>query len=68
MNSIICARRISECVKRKLIGRFGGRRSKIWVSILLELKKKFKEGDEELVKVAELKRIGQGERIMEEFV
>jgi len=39
MNSVICARRISECVERKLIGRFGGRRSRILVSILLELKK-----------------------------
>ena len=35
---------------------------------LLELKKEFEEGDEELVKVTELRRIEQGERTMEEFV
>jgi len=34
----------------------------------LELKKEFGEGDEELVKIAELRRIEQGERTMEEFV
>jgi len=35
---------------------------------LLELKRKFEEEDEESVKVAELKRIEQGGRTMEEFV
>ena len=35
---------------------------------LLELKKEFGEGDEELVKVAELRRIEQEERTIEEFV
>jgi len=35
---------------------------------LLELKKEFGGGNEELVKVAELKRIEQGEKIMEKFV
>ena len=35
---------------------------------LAEIKKEFGEGDEELVKVAELKKIEQGERTMEEFV
>jgi len=35
---------------------------------LLELKKKFGGGDEESVKVAELKYIEQGERIMKKFV
>jgi len=35
---------------------------------LLGLKKEFGEGDEESVKVAELKRIEQGGRKMEEFV
>jgi len=35
---------------------------------LLELKKEFRGGDEESVKVAELRRIKQGGRIMEEFV
>ena len=35
---------------------------------LLELRKKFKEEDEKLVKVAELRRIEQEEKTMEEFV
>ena len=35
---------------------------------LTEIKKEFGEGDEELVKVAELKRIEQGRQNMEEFV
>ena len=35
---------------------------------MLELKRKFEEEDEESVKVAELKRIEQGGRTMEEFV
>jgi len=35
---------------------------------LLELKKKFRGGDEESVKVAELRRVEQGGRTMEEFV
>ena len=47
----------SEEVEYELAGEF-----------LLELKKKFGEGDKELVKVAELRRIEQGKRTMEEFV
>ena len=35
---------------------------------LLELKKKFGEGNKESVKVVELKRIEQGGRTMEEFI
>ena len=35
---------------------------------LLQLKKKFGKGDEEVVKVAELRRLKQGERTIEEFV
>jgi len=47
----------SEEVEYKLAGEF-----------LLELKKKFGEGDKELVKVAELRKIEQGKRTIEEFV
>jgi len=36
--------------------------------ILAKIKKKFGEGDKESQKVAELKRIEQGSRMMEEFV
>jgi len=35
---------------------------------LAEIKKEFGEGDEELVKIAELKRIEQGSRMIEDFV
>ena len=35
---------------------------------LAEIKKEFGGGDEELVKVAELKKIKQGRRTMEEFI
>jgi len=35
---------------------------------LAAIKKEFKEGEEELVKVAELKKLEQGEKTMEEFV
>ena len=35
---------------------------------LAEIKKEFGEEEEELVKATELKRIEQGERMMEEFV
>ena len=35
---------------------------------LTDLKKEFREGDKETVKVAELKKLEQGEKTMEEFV
>jgi len=35
---------------------------------LAEIRKEFRGEDEELVKIAELKKIGQGEKIMKEFV
>jgi len=47
----------TEEIEFKLVGEF-----------LAEIKKEFGGGDEELVKVAELKKIKQGGRTMEEFV
>ena len=40
MNTIICAERVSRCMKREFVGRFGIRRSRIWVSreIFVEIK------------------------------
>jgi len=35
---------------------------------LAEIKKEFRGGEEELVKIAELKKLEQGGRTMEEFV
>ena len=46
-----------EEVEFRLVGEF-----------LLELKKEFGEGDEELVKVVKLRRIEQEERMMKEFI
>ena len=36
--------------------------------LLVDIKKEFGRGDKEIVKVAELKRLEQREKIMEEFV
>jgi len=62
MDPLLCIGRISRYletgeVEYELAGKF-----------LLEIKKEFGGGDEELVKVAELKRIEQRGRNMEEFV
>ena len=35
---------------------------------LIDLKKEFSNGNDELVKIAELKKMDQGSRTMEEFV
>jgi len=35
---------------------------------LIDLKKEFSNGNDELVKIAELKKMNQGSRTMEEFV
>jgi len=35
---------------------------------LVNIRKEFREGDEELVKIAELKRLEQREKTIEEFV
>jgi len=54
----------------EFIKKFRIRRSRIWISkgIFVRVKKEFDEEDEELVKVAELKKIEKGERIIEDFV
>ena len=54
----------------KLAGKLEIREIRIWVSrrIFVRVKKKFSGEDKELVKVAELKRVEQERRIMEEFV
>jgi len=47
----------AEGVKYESVGEF-----------LVAIRREFREGDEEVVKVAELKKIEQGGRMMEEFV
>ena len=61
MSVIICIRRIGRCMERKFIGIFRDRRSRIWVSrrIFVRVKKEFRGGDEESVKITELRRIEQ---------
>jgi len=68
MDFIICARGISRYVEGELVGGFGIKVNRIWINreILLELKKEFGEGNEELVKVVE--QIEQGGKTMEEFI
>ena len=41
---------------------------KIVEEFLAEIKKEFREGDKEMVKVAELRRLEQGRKIIEKFV
>ena len=70
MGVVICARRVSRYIERKYIRRLENRRSRVWISerILARVKKEFGGEDEESVKVAELRRLEQEERIMEKFV
>ena len=70
MGVIIYTSRIGRCMERKFIGKFRNRRSGIWVSrgVFVGAKKEFRGGDEKSVKIAELRRIEQGGRIIEEFV
>ena len=67
---IICAERISRCIKEKYIGIFRDKKVefKLAEEFLLELRKEFREGDEKAIKVAELKRVEQGRRTIKEFV
>jgi len=57
-------------VKRECVGRTGGKGTKIQDSerIFAEIKRKFGGGEEELVKAAKLRKMEQGEKMMEEFV
>ena len=57
-------------MKRECVGRTGGKGTKIQDSerIFAEIKRKFGGGEEELVKAAKLRKMEQGEKMMEEFV
>jgi len=67
---VICARGISRCIEGKFIREFGKQKSRIWVSrrIFVRIKKRVWRRDKALVKVAELRRIEQRRRNIEEFV
>ena len=70
MNTIICVGRISEYLEEEYVGR--SREKRIWNKtigeFLADLKKKFGEGDNEIIKVVELKRKEQGSKMVKEFV
>ena len=70
MNIIICVERISRYIEGIHVRRFRDRRSRIQVSrgVFLGLRKEFEREDEKAAKVAELKRVEQGGKTMEEFV
>ena len=63
MGSIIYTERISRCIEEKYV-EVGEVEFGLVGECLLELKKEFGGGDEELVKVVELKRIEQEGKIM----
>jgi len=64
----ICAGKISRCIK-KCVGRSRSRNIKFEIvgEFLEEIKKKFGR-DNESKKVAELKQVEQGSRVMEKYV
>jgi len=72
VDSVICTRKIIRCVKEECFGRFRNRKFLLEYEIaeefLVDLKKEFEGGREEVIKVAELKRLEQGSKTMEEFV
>ena len=70
MDVVICVRRVSRCIEGKHTGELGGEVARIQDSrrIFGRHKKGIWKGDEEGVKVAELKRLEQEGKIMEEFV
>ena len=67
---VIYARRLSKYLERKFFGRFKGRNTRIYNSrgIIVDLKREFSGGDNETMKIAELKKVEQGNKIKEEFV
>ena len=70
MDIIICIKRINRYIKEEFVNRFRNGKVKFGSidEFLLELKKEFGRVNEELVEVAELRRIEQKEKIMEEFI
>ena len=67
MDPVICARRSSRCIEGECDGRVGSRENWIQDSRRF-LKREFEEGEKESVKVAELRKLEQGDKTMEEFI
>ena len=70
MGVVIHTRRISRCMEGKYIGRSRGEllEYKTVGEFLVDIRKEFGGGDKESVKVAELQRIEQGNKMIEKFV
>ena len=70
MDSVICIRKIGKCIKGELFKDLEGGLLEYETTgkFLANIKKEFGGGDEETVKVAELKRIEQGGKTMEKFM
>ena len=66
MGFIICARRVSRCVKENILEDLKGEllKYKIAGEFLVEIKKEFRREDEKTVKVAKLKRLKQKGKTM----
>ena len=70
MGSIICAKRVSRYMEEKYYKRLG-EEILSYVTIkefLLDLKKEFRNKDDETIKIIELKKIKQKRKTIEEFV
>jgi len=67
---VICVRGLSRYMKREFFGRFGNRKLEYVIigKFLTDLKKEFGEEDNKIMKVAELKKIEQGSKIIDDFV
>ena len=63
----ICIRRVRRYMERKCNGRVGSRSIGVW-EFLDVIRKEFGGGDDESKKVAELKELEQGEKMIQEFV
>ena len=70
IDTVICTRGISWYLKENILEdlEVGLLEYKTVREFLVDIKKKFSEGDKEVIKVAEWKRIEQRERTIEEFI
>ena len=67
---VIYARRLSKYLERKIFRRFKNKSTRIYNSrgIMVDLKREFSGGDNETMKIAELKKVEQENKTKEEFV
>jgi len=70
MSAVLCARRVSRCVEKNVLEELEAEELKFETvgEFLAEIKKEFGGGEEEPVKAAELRKLEQRGKMMEEFV